>query len=84
MQGVPVTVLVRIPGPQCINRTYFCMLKSAEQPMDMAKILKFYFLNDLWQYFQNALKPRNPKFHKVLMISLQVMRVFVQIFTHFS
>ncbi len=48
------------------------------------KILEFHFLNELWQYYQHALKPRNPKFHKVLMISLQVMRVFVQVFTHFS
>ena len=47
------------------------------------KILEFYFQNELWQYYQHALKPRNPKFHKVLMISLQVMRVFVQVFTYF-
>jgi hypothetical protein len=47
------------------------------------KILEFYFLNELWQYYQHALKPRNPKFHKVLMITLQVMRVFVQVFTYF-
>jgi len=30
------------------------------------KILEFYFLNELWQSYYHALKPRNLKFHKDL------------------
>jgi len=30
------------------------------------KILEFFFLNELWQFNKHSLKPRNPKFHKIL------------------
>ncbi len=49
------------------------------------KILEFDFLINFANLIMYpALKPRNPKFHKVLIFFLQVMRGFVQAFTHFS
>ncbi len=65
------------------DKEQFCAPPQWAATWTWPKILEFYFLNELWKYYQHALKPRNPEFHKVLMISLQVMRVFVQVFTYF-
>ena len=48
------------------------------------KILEFFFLNELWQFNKHSLKPRNPKFHKILIKTFQVLRVFVQVCANFS
>ena len=49
----------------------------------LPQILEFYFLNKLWQFNWHGLKPWNPKFQKVLIITLQFMRVLVQACTLF-